>query len=97
MRADRAVLGLHGTGVLVALAAALVWPRPGQAALMVPLAGNDMRSVLHWAAAEDARLLTINTDTGRVIARISDNHSLMRAVGAGILPVAARAPGCQQP
>ena len=58
---------------MLALVAALVWPRPGQAALRVPLGGSDTRSV---------------------IARITGNAGLLRALGEGILPLAVRAPGC---
>ncbi len=95
MRADRVLLGLHASGVTLALVAALVWPRPGQAALLVPLGGSDARAVIDWASREDARLLALDTSRGRIIARITDNASLLRALSAGILPVAARAPGCQ--
>jgi len=95
MRAEQAVLGLHGAGVTLALAAALVWPRPGQAALMVPLNGADMRDAIAWAAREKAPLLALDTRRGRVIARITTNASLARALGEGILPLAARAPGCR--
>lgn len=95
MRAEQAVLGLHGAGVMLALAAALVWPRPGQAALMVPLNGADMRGAIAWAAREKAPLLALDTRRGRVIARIATNVSLARALQEGILPLAARAPGCR--
>jgi len=94
MRADRVLLGVHAAGVTLALTAALVWPRPGQAALLVPLGGGDTRSAIAWAAREDAPLLALDTTRGRIIARIADNASLLRALGAGILPLAARAPGC---
>lgn len=94
MRADDALLGLHGAGVTLALVAALVWPRPGQAALMVPMAGGDARSVIAWASREEAPLLALDTDRGRVIARITDNASLLHALGEGILPLAVREPGC---
>lgn len=94
MRADRTLLGLHATGAVLALAAALVWPRPGQAALLVPLNGSDARGVIAWAQREDAPLLALDTSRGRVIARITDNAGLLRALGHGILPLAARAPGC---
>jgi hypothetical protein len=94
MRAEKALLGLHAAGVMLALAAALVWPRPGQAALLVPLADGDTRSAIAWAAREDAPLLALDTSRGRIIARITDNASLLRALRAGILPLAARAPGC---
>lgn len=94
MRADRTMLGLHATGAVLALAAALVWPRPGQAALLVPLSGTDARSVIAWAAHEDAPLLALDTARGRVIARVSDNAILLRALAKGILPLAVRTPGC---
>ncbi len=97
MRGDRAMLGLHGAGVMIAVAAALVWPRPGQAALMVPVGDSGMRGVVAWADGEDATLLALDTTNGRAIARITDNRSIVRAIKAGILPIAARAPGCVQP
>lgn len=79
---------------MLALVAALVWPRPGQAALLVPLGGSDTRSVIAWAAREEAPLLALDTTRGRVIARITGNADLLRALGEGILPLAVRAPGC---
>jgi hypothetical protein len=94
MRADRVLLGVHAAGVTLALTAALVWPRPGQAALLVPLGATDTRAAIAWAAQEDAPLLALDTSRGRIIARITDNASLMRALRHGILPLAARAPGC---
>ena len=94
MRTDRALLGLNAAGVMLALVAALVWPRPGQAALLVPLNGSDARSVIAWAQREEAPLLALDTSRGRGIARVTDNASLLRALGQGILPLAARAPGC---
>lgn len=95
MRGDRALIGLHAAGVALAGAAALVWPRPGQAALMVPLGPADMGSVLRWADQEQAALMALDTASGRIVVRITDNRSLVSALGAGILPVATRAPGCQ--
>jgi hypothetical protein len=94
MRADRVLLGVHAAGVTLALAAALVWPRPGQAALLVPLGTEDTRAAIAWAAREDAPLLALDTSRGRIIARITNNASLLRALSQGILPVSARAPGC---
>ncbi|MFY7746329.1 MAG: hypothetical protein ACOVQY_12940 [Erythrobacter sp.] len=95
MRADAPLLGLHASGVALALTAALLWPRPGQAALMVPLGSGDMRSAIDWAMREDAALLALDTTRGRVIARVTDNRSLLHALERGILPVAARAPDCR--
>jgi hypothetical protein len=96
MRSDRALIGLHAVSVALAGAAALVWPRPGQAALMVPIGPADMASVLRWADREKAALMRLDSASGRVVVRITDNRSLVRALGAGIVPVATRAPGCQE-
>ena len=95
MRYERVLVGLHGAAVVLALSAATVWPRPGQAALMVPLGSGDLGTVLRWADRENAPLLALDSASGRVIARIADNHSLLSAIGAGIMPIAARSGGCQ--
>lgn len=94
MGVERALLCLHGTGVALALTAALVWPRAGQAALLVPLGRADTRTLLDWAAQENAPLLALDTASGRVVARITDSRSLLRGIAQGIVPLAARAPGC---
>lgn len=94
MRGDRAIIGLHGAAMLLALAAALVWPRAGQAALMVPLGSSDLATVLRWADTEQAQLLALDPASGRVIARISTNRSLLSAISHGIVPIAARGTGC---
>ena len=95
MRFESALVGLHGTAVILALSAATIWPRPGQTALMVPLGSGNLGTVLSWADHENASLLELDTASGRVIARIADNRSLLRAIGSGILPVAAQADDCQ--
>ncbi|ASJ90834.1 hypothetical protein [Porphyrobacter sp. CACIAM 03H1] len=95
MRLERALIGLHAAGVVFALVAALAWPRPGQAALLVPLGTGGLRGVLAWADRTGAPLLALDSASGRVIARISDNRSLLHALSQGIVPVAARAPGCR--
>jgi hypothetical protein len=97
VQADRAVIALHTGAMLLALVAALVWPRPGQAALLVPLGPDGLAAALDWADAEGAPLLALDTASGRVIARISTNDSLLRAISSGLVPIAARAPGCQPP
>jgi hypothetical protein len=94
MSADRIIIAVHGAAVLLALAAALVWPRAGQAALMVPFGGSDIATVLRWADAEQAPLLSLDPGSGRVIARISTNRSLLSAISHGIVPIAVRGTGC---
>lgn len=94
MRSDRVVLALHGSAILLAMVAALVWPRAGQAALLVPLGDQDLARVLRWADREGAELITLDTGSGRVIARVGNHYSLLRAIGAGIIPITADAPGC---
>lgn len=95
MRSERVLVGLHGVAVVLALSAATVWPRPGQAALMVPLGTGDLSTVLRWADRERAPLLELDSASGRVIARITDNRGIVSAIGSGIMPVAARAGECR--
>lgn len=90
------MIGLHGAAVILALGTATVAPRAGEAALMLPIANRDLGAVLDWADHEGASLLEIDTATGRVIARVPDDTSLIHAVAAGILPIAATAPNCRQ-
>jgi hypothetical protein len=97
MRPDRAILGVHAFAVLLALGAALVWPREGQAAVMIPLGRSDLGTVLQWVEAEDSRILARDPGSGRVIVGISNDASLWRALAVGIVPVAARNPGCTPP
>lgn len=94
MRSDRTMLCLHGGAILLALTAALVWPRAGQAALLVPLGDQDVAQVLRWADRERAELIAFDPDSGRVVARVTNHDSLVRAIGSGILPIATRAVGC---
>ena len=62
---------------------------------MVPLGRNGIGAALRWADAEQAQLLALDTVNGRVIAQISSNDSVLRALAFGLMPVAARAPGCK--
>ena len=94
---DLGLIGFHTGAVLTALAAALYCPLPGQAALMVPLGRKDLAPVLEWAEQEDAALLALDSASGRVVARMTSHHSLLKALGAGILPIKVRTPGCGGP
>ena len=95
MKAERALIAFHSGAVLLALAAALLWPRPGQTAVLVPLAHNDLGTVLRWADAADAPLVSLDSASGRVVARVPENRALIRALAAGILPIAIDARVCE--
>lgn len=94
MRAEPLMLALHGVGIVLTLVTALVWPRAGQPAVLMSIGGGDRASVLRWTAHEQAQLITFDSSSGRVVARIADHRSLMSAIAAGIIRVATRAPGC---
>lgn len=94
MPASRLTIGLHAGSMVLALAAALACPRPGQAALLVPLGDNGLRETLHWAASHDAALIAIDSSSGQATIRLPSNHSVFSAFRAGIVPIAARAATC---
>lgn len=94
MCCERALLGLHGASVLLALTAALVWPRAGQTALLVPLAGQDAAQVLRWADRERVQRVALDPASGRVVVLNTNHGSLLRAIGSGIMPIATRSVGC---
>ncbi|MCX9148558.1 hypothetical protein [Erythrobacter sp. WG] len=92
---DRALVALHAVAVVLALAAATVWPRAGQAAILVPVAGDDLRGVIGWTQREGIAVLELDTARDRIVARFPDNRSLLRALSAGLVPIGARAATCQ--
>jgi hypothetical protein len=94
---DRALYALHGFASLLALAAALAWPRTGQPVLLVPLGSAQMADALAWADAAQADLLTLQSDRGRVIARAPSNQSLAHTLAAGFVPIAVSIQGCTRP
>lgn len=94
MLAERAMMSLHAGAVLLALTAALVWPRAGQAAVLVPVGSAGLDTALGWAARENAPLLAIDTASGRVVVRLSERGSAASAIASGIIPLASRARGC---
>lgn len=95
--AERALFALHGFALVLSLAAALAWPRVGEAALLLPLGPGGAAKAFAWADAERAEYLAIDPAGARVIARIPSGDSLLRALASGILPVAARERGCRTP
>lgn len=95
MPRDGLMLGLHAGATLLALTAALVWPRAGQAAVLVPLGHQDTAQVLRWAEREQAEFIALDPASGRVVARVRNYRSLLHAIGAGIVPIAASIAGCK--
>ncbi|MEQ8410853.1 MAG: hypothetical protein RIB52_04800 [Erythrobacter sp.] len=95
------MIALHSLALGFALIVALACPRPGAPALLVPLGaggmGAGMDDAIAWVEREDARFLALDTASAQVIARVPDHASLLRALAAGIVPVAADATGCIQP
>jgi hypothetical protein len=90
------MFALHGFALLLALVAALAWPRVGEPALLVPLGLGRTDRAYAWADAEHAEYLAIDPSGTRVIARIPSSGSLLSALASGVLPVAARARGCRK-
>ncbi|NCP14089.1 MAG: hypothetical protein GW858_08005 [Sphingomonadales bacterium] len=94
MRSDVALLTLQGGAAAFALIAAVAWPRAGEAALLMPVGGQELPSVLNFAASHDVRLIAIDSAKGRVIARIDDRHSIFASLAAGIVPIGVSTKGC---
>jgi hypothetical protein len=93
---ERALYVLHGFAMVLALTAALAWPRAGEPALLVPLGSAGLADALVWADAAQADLLAIQPDRGQLIARVPSHHSLVQALAAGFVPVAVSTEGCAQ-
>lgn len=96
MRRDTGMFALHACAGGFALVAALLWPRAGEAALLVPVGKQDLASLTRFAAREGAPLLELDSASGRVIARLDDRASPLRALAEGIVPLAADARGCSR-
>lgn len=94
MQTERVLCACHVGAVLLALTAALIWPRPGQAVLLVPFGNSGVEAALHWANSENAELLELDTASGRVVARMAPGASAAQALALGILPVVSRSRGC---
>jgi hypothetical protein len=93
---DRALYALHGFALVLALTAALAWPRTGEPALLVPLGSARLADALAWADRAEADLLAIQPDRGQLIARVPSHRSLAQALAAGFVPVAVSTQGCAQ-
>jgi len=94
MRPVRIMLAGHALALFFALAVALFCPRPGAPALLVPVAAGGIAPAFAWAEREGARFLTIDTARDRAVALVPSHGSLLRALAAGIVPIAADSTGC---
>ncbi|KPP96327.1 hypothetical protein SAMN04515621_0219 [Erythrobacter sp. HL-111] len=101
MRPERIMLAGHSLALGFALAVAAFCPRPGEPALLVPVAatGADggLLAALAWARREGTRPLLLDTAGARMVAPVPSHGSLLRALAAGILPIAAGTAGCAEP
>ncbi len=79
---------------MIALGTALVWPRVGQAAEVMPLGDKGLSDVLRWVDDMDAEIIELDSASGRIEVRVSSNFSLLTALGSGILLNAAPKSGC---
>ncbi|MEE4207140.1 MAG: hypothetical protein V2I39_12675 [Erythrobacter sp.] len=100
MRPERLLFASHSLALGFAFAVALFCPRPGEPALLVPLGSGGLGAVTDWAEREDARFLLLDTGSegarSRAVAPLPSHGSLLRALAAGILPIAAGKGGCAQ-
>lgn len=109
MRADRIMLAAHWLALGFALLVAVACPRPGDPALLVPLGAGGMgagvEDAIAWAGREDARFLALDTRSaagattgaGGIVALVPDHASLLSALSAGLVPIAADTVGCAGP
>lgn len=88
------MLVAHTLAMGLALAVALLCPRPGAPALLVSVPGGGIGPAIIWAEREGARFVSIDTDKGEVVALLPSHGSLMSALAAGLVPIAADASGC---
>lgn len=103
------MLAVHWLALGFALLVALACPRPGGPALLVPLGAGGMgagvEDAIAWAGREDARFLALDTRStnggtarpGGIVALVPDHASLLRALAAGLVPIAADTVGCAEP
>ncbi|WP_295527223.1 hypothetical protein [Novosphingobium sp. Chol11] len=74
--------------LLLVLSLAVGWPRAGQAALLLPLAGSPPGEALVWLAANGATLVGPARGGGGVVVRLGDNNTAIAALQRGWLLIA---------
>ncbi|XUU61024.1 hypothetical protein ACRAQ6_01785 [Erythrobacter sp. HA6-11] len=75
--------------VVVAVLIATFWPRAGQATALLPMGTTHASSSINWASREGAMLQSIEAGGVIVIAGLPSTESALRAIKAGLLPIAA--------
>jgi hypothetical protein len=91
------LVGLHGIAASLALAISVIWPVPGNAAMLVPLGLTGRTQAFVWMSQHDARLLATEAAGERLIVSIPTSLSALSALAHGYLPVAAQAASCEPP
>lgn len=70
------------------------WPKSGGAASLVSLHGASRPTALAWLAREDALLLEVSQEDGNLTVIVPSQMSVLRAIGAGLIPLSAEQPTC---
>lgn len=94
MQPDRIIIAGHSLALAFAFSVALLCPRPGDPALLVPLGSQGLAGTIAWAEAESLPFVSLDMTSARVVALVPDHGSVLRALGAGIVPIAAEKAGC---
>lgn len=97
MRNPRAIW-LQASGLLGAIGLATLAPQPGRASLLVPMPSLSSEPTYsraaRWAASEDARLVAMASNSGRVTVIAPSGSSLARALLWGLVPISSEIPAC---
>jgi len=95
-RSPRLALALQGAVLAVVVAVAELIPRPGQAALYLPLVAADGHAALDWALANGAALNGTSPFGGLILSAPPPGLGA-RALREGVLAVAIPSFLCQPP
>jgi len=94
MLRDKVIFSAHALGMTGALALAMLWPRPGEAALIAPLGPDGISRTLAWAAHEQAGILALDERARRVVVMLPRASSVSSALRSGLVPIMADARAC---
>ena len=83
-------------GLLLAscLYATTLWPAKSEPALLISISSSDSKTPWRWLASEDAKVLNVDPETGRITVLAGSQPALARALAYGLLPVRTSGTGC---